>query len=152
MKGHTLPGINQSKSSAFQQNGDKWVLDADGNKLYHKGSMRDKDAKVIAKSVDSTKHGGKGTTSDAEQEALETALIRERNQEIHNMNKKQLLDASGKKTNLVNKIFSSKKNLKNKLKYENVKNRQRGTGKQVMSQKTKEGLGGDEYTKVIEKS
>jgi len=148
MKGSPMARNFGIGTSPAKQNGDEWVLDADGNKMYKKGSTRDLDAEVIAKSVDTTKHGGKGTTSDEEQKVLEAALIRSRNQEISGMSKTELLKQSGKKANLINKVFSSKKKLKKNLKNETAKNKQQGAGPQVMSTKTKEGLGGDEYTGV----
>ena len=152
MKGSPMARNFGIGTSPAKQANNEWVLDASGNKKYKKGSTRDKDNLVIEKSVDRDKHGGKGTTSDAEQKALEAALIRSGNQEVEGMSKAELLKASGKKANLVNKVFSSKKKLKKNLKNENSKNKQQGAGPQVMSTKTKEGLGGDEYTGVTKKN
>tara|TARA_R110002096_G_scaffold409153_1_gene608462 strand:+ start:1319 stop:2011 length:693 start_codon:yes stop_codon:yes gene_type:complete len=126
-----------------------WVIGADGNKKYKEGSMRHKDDQIIALNLDKDKHGGPGTENKEQQKQLNKAMVRKNNEEVEAMSKAELLKASGKKTNIINKIFSNKGNLKRELKLENVRNKNKSEEpSQVMSQETKIGMGGDEYTGV----
>lgn len=141
-------GSSTTHTSPAKQN-DEWVYDDEGNKKYKKGSMRDRDAKVIEKAADKTKVGGKGTTSAKEQEAHNLAVSRTQQQEIEKMSKKELLEASGKKTNILNRLTTSKKKLKKGLKTEQGRiQSEKGTdiGQQVLGKGDVENV--DEYSGV----
>jgi len=75
---------------------------------------------IIKTAADRDKKGGVGATDYNTSVEVDAYKMRDRNSEIHNMSKKELLEARGKKTNLVNRLFSNKKKLKSQVVGENI--------------------------------
>lgn len=92
----------RAKSSAFQKNGDK-------------KSMKQRDEDILKKAADRDKVGGPGVSNLKESEDLVLAQTRDQASKINKMSKKELLQATGNKTNIVSRLTKSKKKLKGKL-------------------------------------
>lgn len=120
----------RAKSSAFQKNGDGKTA-AEINE--------EKRAKVLEKAADRDKQGGIGATNYKEAEDVNLAKHQDRVADIHKMSKKEALEASGKKTHLLNRLTKSKRKLKSKLRGESTKIYYDRKGKGLDQQTLKKG-------------
>jgi hypothetical protein len=84
------------------------------------GSKKAYEANVLETTADRGKEGGFGATDYGTSVEADVYKMRNRNKEISNMSKKDLLKARGKKTNLVNRLLANKKKLKSQVVGESV--------------------------------
>ena len=78
------------------------------------GSVEAYETSVQENAANKDKQGGRGATSYNDAVEVDFLQFKDRNREVGDMSKKELLQSQGKKTNLVNRIFSNKEKLKNK--------------------------------------
>ena len=135
------------KKSPTKAVGDKDKKDSKGN-ISVSDKADKKDMKLINKSMDSTKSGGKGALEEDKTATLK-ARRRQETRDSYDKTRKELKkEAGGSK---LKNFFTSKEKLRSKANAKRLKDIKYIPG-QAMTTKTKDALGGDEYTGVKEKS
>ena len=111
---------------------------------------------LIAEKQDKKKIGGEGVKGEVDpttdkSDVTRKAIIKEANINTKEKTKEQLLKEAGKSTNIFNQLFSSKDKLVGEQQAKHNREMKDMQVGQTMSRDTKEGLGGDKYTGVVEK-
>jgi len=85
------------------------------------GSKEAYEASVLETAVDRGKSGGVGASDYGTSVEVDKLKLKNRNKAVSEMSKKELLEASGKKTGVINRLFASKKKLSKKAQVQNVR-------------------------------
>ena len=135
------------KKSPTKAVGDKDKKDSKGN-ISVSAKADKKDMELINKSLSTTKPGGKGTLEEDKKETVK-AKRRQEIRDSYKKNRKELKkEAGGSK---LKNFFTSKEKLRSKANAKRLRDI-KTTSEQSMTTKTKDALGGDDYTGVKEKS
>jgi hypothetical protein len=99
----------------------------------------------LAEYSDPEKEGGKGVVTSDKSDVTRKAIAREAGLEDNEKSKKELLEEAGKKTNIFNRLFTSKKALESKARAQDLREIKNQLVSQAASKES-----GDEYQEQLQ--